>query len=505
MRKSFSLLLSVYVLLIFFTSCVPSSKELFWIFDNSIARITEETKAEFNKLLKKNGFDYTVNFVSIEYRSDNNQSEKNIPDHYLDGLQEYLDNGGKADLIFSGFVFSDQYVNAYLRLIQSGIYESLTPYLQTKDGNKLYEAFHPKFWESTEVAGQNYGVTSNISRPTYSSVFINNYYIDKYKIDVDSFPTDIWEWEPLLAKIKEGEKGRDDFFVMEYPFLSNSLYSYTNPVSALIAGVCDETEPTPIAVNLFEQEKAVKIFECLKRYDDEGYFGQIQTYKDGTLKPFDFALTVATGLSSDAEVENHLHSLFEEGGHPTSFQSKRLSESYAISLMHNINGIYSKSENKEKAFELLTLLATNADIANFLRYGKEGRDFEVQDGRAINVLTDSPQSFGLAFDPLVMGNEVITYPNEIQSKDKLSEYTALYSNATYSKHFGFQYDVKDTAPIIEACNMAVQEHYNLFYGRVDDVQTELEALNNDLQKAGLDTLLDEINFQLSEWRRGNSQ
>ena len=71
-------------------------------------------------------------------------------------------------------------------------------------------------------------------------------------------------------------------------------------------------------------------------------------------------------------------------------------------------GVCSASKKKEKAFRLLSLLYTNERYANALAYGKEGADYEVQDGY-ISLRNDDtldPCMYGL-YDLLLpkKGNE----------------------------------------------------------------------------------------------------
>ena len=70
--------------------------------------------------------------------------------------------------------------------------------------------------------------------------------------------------------------------------------------------------------------------------------------------------------------------------------------------------IASWSQNKEMAFDFLTRLYTDPDIANLIQYGVEGEDYHLEDGYAVYEEDNHLAAAGYAKRPIWYGGRMLS-------------------------------------------------------------------------------------------------
>lgn len=169
-----------------------------------------------------------------------------------------------------------------------------------------------------------------------------------------------------------------------------------------------------------------------------------------------------------------------------------------------ITGIASWSKKSEEAYDFLKLLYTDPDVANLVKFGEEGTDYRVEQGRVAELLNDglSPRAY------VEYINDAITYPMEQEPQYKQENWENYFENFGIHPLTGFQFDSSQVQEEIEATNEilsgGVEGGYSadfkaLLSGNVDNVEEALNGLNEKLEAAGISKIIEEANRQVAEW------
>ncbi len=169
--------------------------------------------------------------------------------------------------------------------------------------------------------------------------------------------------------------------------------------------------------------------------------------------------------------------------------------------------IASWTENREKAEDFLVRLMTDADIANSIQYGKEGKDYTldgdiVQMKPQVNIMQSY---FGYEYT-----NQMITHSTTVMAADKL-KYTEAF-HKSYGKEIpdGFRFDPAPVLEQIVATNLVfdgmdgTETARKIINLEIDDVEQVIASITEELKQAGIDEVTAEANRQLEAWRAGNS-
>jgi len=150
---------------------------------------------------------------------------------------------------------------------------------------------------------------------------------------------------------------------------------------------------------------------------------------------------------------------------------------------------------------------TDADIANSIQYGKEGKDYTldgdiVQMKPQVNIMQSY---FGYEYT-----NQMITHSTTVMAADKL-KYTEAF-HKSYGKEIpdGFRFDPAPVLEQIVATNLVfdgmdgTETARKIINLEIDDVEQVIASITEELKQAGIDEVTAEANRQLEAWRAGNS-
>ncbi len=463
-------------------------EKLVWVLPKTSMTFNQE---DFNALLREKGFPSEVEFVELDnivYTP-----EQDYRNYYNDLLSEYLQSGAQADLIYCGYVN-----DAYLMRVQDKTLAPLNDFLETAEGIKLQQAIPELFWRSSKVDGKNYGLTN--MRPNYAygySMIANQKYLDKYNIDLSELPESIAEWGPLLGRVYDAEKaeGNEDFYIMRDP-ISAGYYPHYSPIIPLLV-VADERNSELTAVSLFDQPDVIALHKAVASYTQAGYIGDFHDENGQVLQAdFLFDVDVSRGWENLAASYNSIFAT--KGLDPYDLAGRNLTEPVTATVDAGFHGVTEKSVQKERALELLALVFSDPDIANFMCYGKEGVDYTIKDG--LVVLNPPFSDSGESYHSPPLGNDLLAAPSVYDDPDRVSLIQSLYEQAAPSKIEGFFLDYSAIQAELEAVwKIYAQEGY--ISGPAEEIAPQYAGLSQKLKAAGLENILTQINRQLDDWRR----
>lgn len=171
----------------------------------------------------------------------------------------------------------------------------------------------------------------------------------------------------------------------------------------------------------------------------------------------------------------------------------------------NGNAISITSENPEKAVQVLNAVWEDPYISNTIAYGIEGVDYTVvKDGNdeEKSVLPNSGTNQKWCMWHNWVGPLFDQWDSTWNSREALKQMENDNKNGKLSKSFGFIMDVSkfdtEIAAISEADDAAKTV---LRIGNMDDFDSYMDKLRKKREKAGINTLLDDINKQYTEWKK----
>lgn len=166
--------------------------------------------------------------------------------------------------------------------------------------------------------------------------------------------------------------------------------------------------------------------------------------------------------------------------------------------------IPTNAKNPEKAMEVLNLLFTDGEFSNVLANGVEGEDYTITDaengviefnGSAEKKYTNM---FGVWGDGAQWYISPPTTPDIYQQREDYLAETVAHT----SKVYGYKFDASSVETEQSTVKNVIAKYLTqLEYGTVD-VDTVLPEFLNDLENAGMSTIIEENQRQLDEWLAG---
>ncbi len=446
-----------------------SEKVLTWAVPDTYS-ISKNALIQFNKTLMSKGYDFAVKFVPLD------------SDNYLQDLDEYEVKNGSFDIVNSGSNIYGSPVNNAYQLIQNGYFFPLDDYLSTESGKKIFEMFDQKQWDSVKVDGRVYTIPyAGVGAREFNFVFNKKYVSEK---DLAGFNGNIADLKPLLEKIPTS----DGFshIIMSLGFLEN-IYPYIDCDSQYYGLALSHDGKG--AHNPFEYAPFREFLSSYHDYYKKGYMNyEVPSYAEG----MDYKVQQDFLNSGNffVYVEGNYVDYEAIGAETITYQIEPL---YIQSRPSVTAGIPQNSEHKDEAFQLLSLVHTDNQLANILVYGEEGVDFKLENGIAQTMDGGIPDirlndyCLGLYGSVSPTANETIIVDRATDRKNYFKD------KVKASPYLGKNFDPTGYEDIITAIYKIYEENYDIWTR--DDIEAEMDRVNQELKAAGIDKLVDAMNEQ----------
>ena len=406
-------------------------------------RISDEAIQKINIKMKEAGINYVLYPVFIG----------GINEEFFDNLgRKEKELGRSIDISITG-LFSDHLNSAYT--VSNGYFEELNSYFEKNNGKNLYEKFTKEEWACTEIDGKYYSLPAVFYKTDSSYAIYKNL---KYKNDRDKD-------ENLLELLREyisssAEQEGKKILIDNYygPGIYCNGYSYLyfecfDTAEEKFKNVCkdDNIIETKNILNKLEEEGKIEYYDRnLQNYNPDDYFAIIGWDITGVdLSLFDI--------------------VFEE-------------KKYMYHSNNMCMGIPSKSQNKEAAFDFLTLLYSDQEMIDMICYGIEGKDYVLENG----LISDAANSMNAYFLGLT---GFATALKTDGTKNRREEMFKQYDNMEKT-YCGF-------LPKLEAGEIEVLMNAGSYMEQwLQDKNSQLPA-----EVDGLDKVIDKLNQQLDEYKK----
>ncbi len=442
----------------------------------SSLQISEGALNAFNQELYARGYDFCVEFVPLS----------NANFYY--NLAEYENKNGRLDICSVGFSALEDKEKA-LEFVKSGSFLPMDELLATEEGKKLVNLYDEKLWASVKVDGITYSVPNGWQKTVGGVYAFNKSYISEEELK--DFHGDMAELEQYMEKVPK----KDGFSHIIYAN-SDLNVEYQLPFDYRYGLVLPYDGEG--AVNPYKEGPFYSFLNALHAYDKKGYINYDLSLKSSNyaktsgavakmLKEGNFFAYMTIDLGLEASMDDMGSELLLYKTTP-----------YAKSRVLGSTGILKDSKYQKEAFTLLTLAYTDETLANLLVYGVQGIDYELRDGKAYAIGGGETNDW---INQCALGIFEMTYPNASESfqTDRLGDKKEYFKDQVKaSPYISFNfYDPK----FIETKNKIDQIVLdNLDLWKSDDMDVEYDRVNELLEKAGIDPLIDAVNKPWEQYR-----
>ncbi len=417
-----------------------------------------------------------------------------IADH-VTRLSLMAAGGEKVDIVTTGRTYS------YPSMVSDGLLLALDDLLEERGQGILEKA--EDVIEANRIGDSIYSVPGMLYSYDGSGMIYNAEMAEEYGIEVPDDLT-IEDVESIAAQLKEANP--DLYLLTRGTGETDMMYSLFNPNiitfgTNAIYGAMDETDSEMKIFNLFKSEDYREYLSKNREWYENGWvpsdsmvsgvnsrdvfttgqsfceFGTVSPIQMGVLSPsYDFEIAMAT--MRDPEISTS-------------------------GVQENGWGISINCERPDKAMDFLNLMYTNADVANLLTYGIEGLHYEKVSERIIKY-PDGVDASNVGYSRVFsnFGDSMQIYQFEPVTEEAIDECLEISENAARSPILGFSFDPQPVSTQVSNVTNAIAEYLpGLVVGiyAEDEIDTQLERMNEALDAAGIEDIIEEHQRQLDEW------
>lgn len=370
--------------------------------------------------------------------------------------------------------------------------------LVEEHGPTVKDTMELAVFNATKVGGKSYGVPSVRDTAADMGFIARKDLMDKYGLNFDNIKT-FAELEPIFQTIKENEPG-------VYPLVQRSQTRAI--VDELVRGYIDTLGDTPgvliidnqdlKVVNLYEQQMYKDALQLARKWYQAGYImpdaattqeGNNSLIKAG--KGFGYFSNMKPGFEVQEKNVNNYEMTAVRITKPIS--TSDAGTGFMMSIPKN-------TQDPDRAAQLLNLLYTDADIANLIANGIEGKHY-VDAGNGLIKAPEGGSNY--VFNQWQVGNNALAKVWEGSAPDIWEQTKEFNKSATFSKALGFSFDSSSVKTEVAAiANVNNQYKAGLESGTIDPAK--LDEFISKLKAAGLDKVLAEKQKQLDQWAKDNN-
>ncbi len=391
-------------------------------------------------------------------------------------------------IINAGQSFDMMFTNntKYNQQVSDGAFEDITSAVQQQTPD-LYKAIPENVWKGTEIGGKVYAVPTYKDSSATQFWMLDDTYVQKYHIDVNSIKT-MQDLDKPFREIKAGE-GKN-FYPLELT-QSDAFSGLLNNYDDMTLGF------QPLGVKVTDSSR--KVVSVLEQPDVMANLKLLHSwYQDGIINP-----------DAPTATEPIKHRAFQSAqGWPSAAATWETNDGVkkydliqvygpeytTSSIQGSMNAISANSKYKAEALKYLQLVNTDSKLRNMLAFGIEGTTFKYDSANVVTKLNDSwslpAYAQGTFFD---MATTSDSPSNEWDQVKKQNE------EATASTCLGFALNTSNLTNQIANCNEVWNKYrYELMTG-ASDPTTTVPKIVSELKSAGMGTIQTEAQKQIDAY------
>ncbi|MEM7531294.1 MAG: ABC transporter substrate-binding protein [Chloroflexota bacterium] len=421
---------------------------------------------------------------------------------YNDKMQLRLAAGEECDIIFTA-----PWINSYANNVANGALMALDDLL-IENASGLWDSMPPTTWDAARVNGTIYGVINQQIFPKPWGVHPRADLMEKYGFTLDTVTK--WEdMEPFMEAVRDGEgitpiyadeRGGSSMWRAQY-------YGYDPLDDGIGFAIMMADDETLTVVNTLETSEFREAVELSKKWVDAGYFPSELAPADEARAAFRAGL-----FGMGYHVEKPGNDVEAEAAHGWPFLSKNLTNPLILDTAGataTMNAICSTSPNPAEAMTVLELINTNAEVYNLLSRGIEGTHWVwVDEANQVMAMPEGVTTETSSYAPntdWMFGNQFNAYYRDAKQVGAWEATKAMNDGALPSQALGFVVDREpiktELAQTQAVWDELVKPIMNGWVAYDDGAVEAIEKLND----AGAQTVIEEIQRQLIDWKAANSR
>ncbi len=474
--------------------------------DNVEHRYSDEQMVAVNDYLVENGTDYVIYFMPVTL-------ENMTLDYALDVV-----NGENPPDIITSVGYSDVVDNSSKKMIFSGIYEDLDKYSDTESYKKLMDAYPSGLYRLSLYNGAFYGFKTYVFSSETNYYMYNRDVADKYEIkksDIEG--KSLGGVIPVLNKIKGWESDYKYSVTASYlsqyelNFLEPNFYfeNYdSDPVFWLDCIGVDANTDDDNVITITNSKMIKKDYEALYEMYQKGYscingikgkknyYGTSNLIGDVTINSFIESCCVTTSGKKKMNILTRWDT-------SQNMEVVPMIKRYTTDIggYSTINGVCSKSNNKDKALDAIATICSDKILSNIMVNGTDSVGYEVKNYTPKNC--DSYTSDGtdnLANQYLVDDKDDIDRQLAKESMKDAKINTSI--EGEYFDLSGYKENLIEIKKIESGFLGNYYDVPKLFSDEYGSFEEAWNDFDRKLKEAGADEVVSEINKQRLEMSKG---
>lgn len=449
--------------------------QLNWVLDEAYYKHSDsKIFAYLNQLLDEKGYDFIINPVPAKLNGAG----------FIQSLKKMKDENKPTDIICTGYQLGT--VTEFSMYSEAVAQKLLYPLdsLFSEEKVKCWQEFYPEqALEMMRRDGKIYGVTFNHFGDSLYSAALNRELMEQYNVA----PLAEYSFMGYLDKLAEiKEKAEQN---------GNGIGAPDIEISA----ICTELGYFRYRDFWLKEGKDGKI-EFANPYEDPDvidYLIAIRRFWEQWNGKNGIAESSLSGSEGESGYYRMLPPTMSYGNQSLYYPAYTYEPERNIWIYRIEDddiGIASWSEHPQEAFEFLTLLATDSDVANLLYYGVYGVAYELVDGCARRLDTSEYEGVGLGSYGNV--NMAIVYPEDCEPRNKVKVFREHWNYiSVYPQTLVNPYDWKMSAKEEEIAQVFKRAEL-LWLGECENPKEYAEEICVELQQKGAYDLFQSKNDKL---------
>ena len=446
--------------------------------------MNEAAVVELNQMLADRNLPYRVQFTVLS-----SSGWFVWPEEWFsspDVLKELED----ADLIFGYYTARE--MEQWLLPLTDHVYGDAQPALAGAMPDPLN-------WYSFEANGEIYGIPYCVY-PAYGQGWsVKSEFMEKYDLTAEDFSGNFWEMDELFAEIYE-KNGNQPFIAPSLDggdycadmnrtrnwMVMGNAFNDSTIQRACLNLIFDLQAEKLTVVNFLETDVFHNVYEAILRYEEAGYF---MRYSEGHLEGSD---DVRFGVRIDS-TEPYLNTTYNEIMIPYGPLGLTVQSHFWLT------GISTKSAHTEEALSLLEQIIIDDALRLQLCYGKEGRDYVLEDGAYTRVTQEDGSWYCMEF--LSPQAALLDFSTGKQSEELAEAQRKNVSQATFA-YCPIVFDYSGLEEELTAIGEVLANYRPMYSpGYYNDMYYEeyYPEMLEKLEEAGMSTVIAEMQRQLDAW------
>jgi putative aldouronate transport system substrate-binding protein len=420
---------------------------------------------------------------------------------YNDRMQLQLAAGEPCDIIFTA-----PWINSYTNNVANGSLLELDDLLK-EEAPGLWASMPESTWDAARINNNIYGVINQQIFPKPWGVHVRTDLLEKYDFSLDTVTK--WEdMEPFLEAVKEGE-GITPVYADDSgsSLWRTQYYGYDGLDDGIgFIGIKADDESLTV-VNLLETPEYREAANLAKKWVDAGWFPSSPTSSDEARAAFRAGL-----FAMGYHVEKPGNDVEMQTAVGWEFESKNLTDPLILDTSGataTMNAICATSQHPVEAMRVLEKLNTDPEVYNLLSRGIEGVHWVWEDeANQVIKYPDGVDATTTGYEPntdWMFGNQFNAYYRS-QAQVGAWEATKEMNDTAYpSQALGFvvdrtpiQTEIAQVTAILEEAGRPIEWGWVAYDEAMPDLLDRINA-------AGAQSIIDEVQRQLNDWKAAQGQ